>query len=169
MLEEAAFCKNPLERFKRVMGFGVSNSVLSCDAERPFNPLLGETYQGYIRGCPIYAEQICQHPPTTAVYLVGRGYTVAASLQAKATINVGTFDLINEGFYHVAFSDGQEVLFQTPPVELSGLAMGSKRFNIIGTGYYIDEKNRFFAEMRFARKGATHGENGREFDDQIEG
>jgi hypothetical protein len=36
------------------MVFGVSSSLFFLDAEKPFNPILGETYQGTIDGCPIY-------------------------------------------------------------------------------------------------------------------
>jgi hypothetical protein len=55
LLEEVAKSDNQLERFKKVLAFGLSNSIIYFDVEKPFNPILGETYQGYIRGCPIYA------------------------------------------------------------------------------------------------------------------
>lgn len=52
--------------------------------KKPFNPLLGETYQGFIDGCPIYGEQISHHPPITSVYMVGRGYKVYGTFESKA-------------------------------------------------------------------------------------
>jgi hypothetical protein len=36
---------------------------------KPFNPILGETYQGIIGGIPIYFEQISHHPPISAFYM----------------------------------------------------------------------------------------------------
>jgi hypothetical protein len=36
-----------------------------------------------IDGCPIYAEQIRQHPPTGSFLLKGRGYSVHSSLISR--------------------------------------------------------------------------------------
>lgn len=36
---------------------------------KPFNPILGETFQASIGGIPIYLEQISHHPPITAFYM----------------------------------------------------------------------------------------------------
>ena len=58
----------------------MSFSIAYINLEKPFNPILGETYQGLIEGCPIYAEQTSHHPPITTTYLMGRGYRVHASL-----------------------------------------------------------------------------------------
>ena len=41
ILEKAAKESDPLKRFKHVMGFGLSNSVVYFDVEKPFNPILG--------------------------------------------------------------------------------------------------------------------------------
>jgi hypothetical protein len=40
-LEAAAKLTDPIERMKRVMVAGFSNSVLFLDIEKPFNPILG--------------------------------------------------------------------------------------------------------------------------------
>lgn len=53
-------------------------------------------------------------------------------------------DGINEGMYHVVFDDGGEIVFQTPPAEISGLAMGDRRFNFKDRGIYFDVKNLYF-------------------------
>ena len=45
--------------------------------EKPFNPILGETHQCWIDGCPVYFEQISHHPPIAAYLMKGRGYTVS--------------------------------------------------------------------------------------------
>ena len=53
-LERAARESNPVEKFKSVVAFGITNSVLYLNMEKPFNPILGETFQGWINGCPVY-------------------------------------------------------------------------------------------------------------------
>jgi len=69
-----------VERLKYCFIFGLTNSLLYVDIEKPFNPILGETYQGFIAGCPVYAEQVSHHPPVTAIYMVGRGYKIYGSI-----------------------------------------------------------------------------------------
>ena len=80
ILEEAAKLKDPVERMKRVMISGLSNSILFFEVNKPFNPILGETYQSFIEGCPFYAEQISHHPPISSILFLGRGYKVYGSL-----------------------------------------------------------------------------------------
>ena len=54
-LDPAVNEKNILNKLKMVIGFGLSNSPLYLNMEKPFNPILGETFQCWINGCPIYA------------------------------------------------------------------------------------------------------------------
>lgn len=50
--------------------------TLGISMQKPFNPILGETLQLRIDGCPIYLEQISHHPPIGAYYFQGRGYRI---------------------------------------------------------------------------------------------
>lgn len=69
-----------LERFKACIALAFTASVLYFDIDKPFNPILGETFQGFIDGCPVYGEQISHHPPISSVLLVGRGYRIYGNL-----------------------------------------------------------------------------------------
>jgi hypothetical protein len=75
-LEKAAQCQDPIERMKLVFCFGLGFSIGYIKMEKPFNPTLGETYQGQIDGCPVYGEQISHHPPMSSLLMIGRGYRV---------------------------------------------------------------------------------------------
>ena len=55
-------------------------SILYLDQEKVFNPILGETSQIWIDGCPAYAEQISHHPPISSIFFKGKGYTIYGSL-----------------------------------------------------------------------------------------
>jgi hypothetical protein len=89
------------------MIFGLTNSLLFLDIEKPFNPILGETYQCFIAGCPVYAEQISHHPPISAILMYGRGYKIHACLEGILNIHMNIAEGINQGFYHIIFDDGQ--------------------------------------------------------------
>lgn len=59
--------------------FGMSKS---------FNPLIGETYQGLIDGCPVYAEQISHHPPISSSFMIGRGYKFYGHMEPKINMRL---------------------------------------------------------------------------------
>jgi len=46
---------------------------------KPFNPLLGETYELVTDEFRYFSEQVCHHPPRTAFHLEGKNYTVAST------------------------------------------------------------------------------------------
>jgi hypothetical protein len=53
-LEQASKAQDPIERFKQVVAFSMTSTVLYLRMDKPFNPILGETYQNLVDGCPIY-------------------------------------------------------------------------------------------------------------------
>lgn len=65
-----------LERVKYATLLAVSVGTVGILMDKPFNPILGETIQLWIKGCPMYVEQISHHPPIGAYYFKGRGYTI---------------------------------------------------------------------------------------------
>ena len=46
----------------KCIAFLISTFHLSTSQQKPFNPILGETYQAFINGCPLNCEQISHHP-----------------------------------------------------------------------------------------------------------
>ncbi|CAG5134914.1 unnamed protein product, partial [Candidula unifasciata] len=86
LVEKAARCENPIERMEFVAAFAVS--ALSSNWGRigkPFNPLLGETYEldRPDLGFRFIGEQVSHHPPVTAFCAEGKSYTFHGSIQPK--------------------------------------------------------------------------------------
>jgi hypothetical protein len=75
LLEKAVREVNPVDRIKYVVAFNISCAIAEIQMEKPFNPILGETFQAIIDNCPVYGEQISHHPPVSAVLMKGRGYS----------------------------------------------------------------------------------------------
>lgn len=80
---------------KAVIAFSIGNALLYIEMAKPFNPILGETYQGFIDGCPIYGEQIAHHPPISSLLMIGRGYFIHANLEAKVEFGLNNASGIN--------------------------------------------------------------------------
>lgn len=71
-LRRAALESNKLERLKYVMTSVIAGMYGSAKQLKPFNPLLGETYQGYFDdGTRIFCEHTSHHPPITNFLLEG--------------------------------------------------------------------------------------------------
>jgi hypothetical protein len=65
-LTKAASIEDPLERFKLVIAYMISGIHLMANCAKPFNPLLGETYQAeFPNGTNVFCEHVSHHPPIT--------------------------------------------------------------------------------------------------------
>ena len=65
-LKQAALESDPVNQMKNVIAFIVSGMHMVACMRKPFNPILGETYEGvWPDGTRIYNEHISHHPPIT--------------------------------------------------------------------------------------------------------
>ncbi|CAK1543640.1 unnamed protein product [Leptosia nina] len=74
LLDSASICEDPVNRMALVAAFAVSAYAASAHraASKPFNPLLGETYECVRedKGFKFLAEQVSHHPPISACHAV---------------------------------------------------------------------------------------------------
>uniref|UniRef100_A0AAR5Q6X2 Oxysterol-binding protein n=1 Tax=Dendroctonus ponderosae TaxID=77166 RepID=A0AAR5Q6X2_DENPD len=79
LLDRAANTEDPYERMVLVAAFAVSAyaSTSSRAGNKPFNPLLGETYECIRedRGFKFIAEQVSHHPPISTCYAESANFT----------------------------------------------------------------------------------------------
>jgi hypothetical protein len=67
----AASTSDPEERMKLVVAFALSGLCRQVSFHKPFNPILGETYQSsFPNGVQVYCEQISHHPPISSWQVV---------------------------------------------------------------------------------------------------
>ena len=50
---------------------------------KPFNPILGETYELVTPNFRFVSEQVSHHPPISAYFAEGKGYTTTANTNVK--------------------------------------------------------------------------------------
>ena len=113
-----------LERLKWIVVFIITVGTTSICCDKPFNPLLGETYQGHINQCPISLEQISHHPPISSYFYVGRGFKLFGSLEPKISLgfNVGRvhFSLPTT----IRYDDGSIIHMSNSTIALYGVMFG---------------------------------------------
>jgi hypothetical protein len=101
LLDQAALATTSIERFHFLTAFVVS--TLSAHLERmskPFNPLLGETYELKMEGdAPFHyiSEQVCHHPPISALHVQGQNWTLSANVEPKIKFHGTNVIAISEG------------------------------------------------------------------------
>lgn len=90
---------------KNVVAFATGCTTAYIQMDKPFNPILGETYHCLIDGCPVYGEQISHHPPISAMFMKGRGYTLYGNFEAKVSIGLNSATGSNDGICNISFDE----------------------------------------------------------------
>ncbi|XP_034042047.1 oxysterol-binding protein-related protein 6 isoform X2 [Thalassophryne amazonica] len=79
VLDKAADTEDPFERMVLVAAFAVSgySSTYYRAGSKPFNPLLGETYECIRedKGFRFFSEQVSHHPPVSACHCESKNFT----------------------------------------------------------------------------------------------
>ncbi|KAJ8926088.1 hypothetical protein NQ315_009945 [Exocentrus adspersus] len=87
LLDKAASIDDPYERMVEIAAFAVSAyaSTLSRAGNKPFNPLLGETYECIRedKGFRFISEQVSHHPPIGACYAESANFTFWQEARVK--------------------------------------------------------------------------------------
>lgn len=87
LLDKAASLEDPYERMVEIAAFAVSSyaSTLSRAGNKPFNPLLGETYECIRedKGFRFLAEQVSHHPPISACHAESQNFTFWQDARVK--------------------------------------------------------------------------------------
>ena len=70
---------------KNAILFVLSGICLSLGLYKPFNPLLGETYQGiYPDGTLVFIEHISHHPPISSFLIENANYKMSGYYEYRA-------------------------------------------------------------------------------------
>lgn len=109
LLNQAIICDDPLMRIQYIAAFAVSEYASTAEGRigKPFNPLLGETFE-YVSvrdGFRYLSEQVCHHPPVSASFVQGPGYTLFNEVRVRNKLWGKSLELIPEGIGHIIIGD----------------------------------------------------------------
>jgi hypothetical protein len=118
-----------LERIKLLTVYILATLSMNMTGEKPFNPILGETFQAKIGDNLIYCEQTSHHPPIFNFYVknpyfISYGY---GALEANAGANSAS--AIYAGKFNVKSNDGILYSFKLPDFKINGLMLGNRYVN----------------------------------------
>ncbi|XP_015592742.1 oxysterol-binding protein 1 isoform X2 [Cephus cinctus] len=112
ILDRAAECTDSLEQMAYVAAFTVSSySTTSSRTGKPFNPLLGETYECDRTddlGWRAISEQVSHHPPMVAQFCEGRKWRCWQEFTMGSKFRGKYLQIIPLGTAHLEFNTGKQ-------------------------------------------------------------
>jgi hypothetical protein len=134
------------------MTFVLSLQTMELRSEKPFNPILGETFQGFLGGIPICYEQISHHPPISSFYMKSDTFELYGNLISYADLGLNKGVGGNAGTIHIKFNiNNTHFECTTPPCEISGLIFGERRFKVINKGFVVEKSRLLYSEVIFGK------------------
>jgi hypothetical protein len=145
-LNKAAHTSDPVERLKLVMTFAVSGFFNTVENQKgkPFNPILGETFQATFEdGTRIYAEQASHHPPITCWQVFGpeECYHFYGYGEWSASFRGNSVKGHQAGPNIINFADGGCITYSLPEAHVGGIMFGERIIEYLGTIDFRDEQN----------------------------
>ena len=76
-MARAAQEENPMKRLALIAIYHTTTvGQMECMNHKPFNPILGETFEHKTDDFELLTEQVSHHPPVTAVHIRGKDYRI---------------------------------------------------------------------------------------------
>jgi oxysterol-binding protein 1 len=135
-----------------------STTLLQCierNTTKPFNPLLGETFELVTPNFKFIAEQVSHHPPITAFECQGNsGYKVWSNNRAKTKFTGKSLNLIPIYKVYVEllpFNEKYEI--QQPTVSAHNLIIGNLYLDLGGKSVIRNCANNEYCELEYHKRG----------------
>lgn len=128
--EKAVDIKDPLERMKLVTTALIASLQYQLCQWKPFNPILGETYQAKLGdNTKIEVEHISHHPAISQFYITGKGWKSYGSLIFGGKIGANKVTIYYDKWFTVEFDDGIKFEILYPGLKMGGLIFGARKMS----------------------------------------
>eukprot|EP00696_Hemimastix_kukwesjijk_P004896 gnl/Hemi2/16262_TR5406_c0_g1_i1.p1 gnl/Hemi2/16262_TR5406_c0_g1~~gnl/Hemi2/16262_TR5406_c0_g1_i1.p1 ORF type:complete len:410 (-),score=155.90 gnl/Hemi2/16262_TR5406_c0_g1_i1:252-1481(-) len=152
LLAKAVAAHDPLERFKWVVAFVVSGLCRTCTAQKPFNPILGETFQGqFSDGSTVFLEQSSHHPPISHFQMLAgsNDYHLHGYAGYKAAVRGNSVKGQQTGPNILDFRDGTRIVWELPYLTMCGIMWGQRVLDYCGHLVLEDLTHHMKCEITF--------------------
>ena len=156
-MNRASASSDPVERMRLIMTWNIACQHTMSGFLKPFNPVLGETYQGCLSdGTMITAEQVSHHPPVQAwnVQGPGRCYEYSGWMGYSAKVRFNKVCVATRGNRTVTFPDGGCVAIEVcSSDQYVSIMYGDIRHETLGSCRFVDTRNGLVGVYRCACSG----------------
>ena len=132
LVDKAVSSLTPLERMSLVAAFAISAYGSTRARYKPFNPLLGETYECVRKdkGFRFISEQVSHHPPVSCVHATGTGWSWSQTLRIRSKFWGKSMEFQPEGSVHLTLHEHGE--------EYTWNKVTSCIYNLLGQDRWVD-------------------------------
>ncbi|KAG5280611.1 hypothetical protein AALO_G00062070 [Alosa alosa] len=156
LLDKAARCENSLEQMCLVAAFSVSSySTTVHRTAKPFNPLLGETYEldrlddfGYRSLC----EQVSHHPPAAAHHVLSqRGWTLWQEITIASKFRGKYLSIMPLGAIHLTFNaTGNHYVWRKVTSTVHNIIVGKLWIDQSGDIDIVNHRTKETCQLKFS-------------------
>lgn len=156
LLDKAARCDSSLEQMCLVAAFSVSSySTTAHRTAKPFNPLLGETYEldrvsehGYRSLC----EQVSHHPPSAAHHVISeRGWTLWQEITIASKFRGKYLSIMPLGAIHLVFhSSGNHYVWRKVTSTVHNIIVGKLWIDQSGDIEIMNHSTKDSCQLKFS-------------------
>lgn len=147
---------SPIDRITYIALFAIS-SYHSCQfraSTKPFNPLLGETFEYQNESFKFIAEQVSHHPPLSAAYAISHNKTwkFLQVMRYKTKFWGRSMELLPSGSLMVTIDD-EEYKWNKITTCIQGLISGQRSVSNYGDIILTCKKTNLECKISFEKKG----------------
>ncbi|KAM9446469.1 oxysterol-binding protein 2 isoform 2-T2 [Clarias gariepinus] len=156
LLDKAARCESSLEQMCLVAAFSVSSySTTVHRTAKPFNPLLGETYEldrlddyGYRSLC----EQVSHHPPAAAHHVISqRGWTLWQEITIASKFRGKYLSIMPLGAIHLQFhASGNHYVWRKVTSTVHNIIVGKLWIDQSGDIDVVNHRTKETCQLKFS-------------------
>lgn len=164
ILKKAGQTPNKLEAFKNVICFSLSAMYFSSEQMKPFNPMLGETFEAFFDdGTKIYMEHTSHIPCMSNYYICDKDkdykfygyYDISVEGMIKVVLT-NYITCVQKGKNNVYLKEtDQTISFQYPKLTLGGMVYGKRYVIWDGHMKFEDRANNIKAIIFFNKAHST--------------
>lgn len=156
IIAQAADAVDPVQRMKFAITWFVAGLQHVYQSWRkPFNPILGETWQAQLSdGTVVFMEQMSHHPPVTAFHMIGAGnkYEFHGISQPEVSFKTNAIKTAAKGYRRLTFADGGCIDIEYPVYMMRGIVYTAMpRGECVGNAKFTDHSNRLSCVMEFGK------------------
>lgn len=157
LLDKADRCSNSLERMIHIAAWAISSYSSTVDRTgKPFNPLLGETYELIKpeKGFRYIAEQVSHHPPISACHCDADSYEYYADTNLKNKFWGKSLEVIPLGNCHLRLKrHGELYTWKKPTTCVHNLIVGTLWIDHYGELNITNHKTKERCLLKFLPTG----------------
>ena len=157
LLRRACFETDGCKKIADIFAFlFILYSTVPFRLRKPFNPLLGETFEFFEKDIKCIIEQISHHPPIAAFYCESDDYEIWGQLIFKIQFSMSGFELVPTGPFNLRLKKTDERFnFTRPRYSIHNYIVGKLYFWINGEMTCTNEKTKEKISVVFKPKGWT--------------